>query len=161
MARPLPKLIAETWTLTREDQLILNCNFEELQALLGGAEMLLDGSESSPSGAVAAPTEALSQVALLVPRLTGSLDIETLSEQRWLRRAVAAICQGLHDRMDEKVLQFHPAHEEAVAYYFDYAHAFAVLGRLDAIGTEMSAMIELMTGDAPSEEAALRVSFPD
>ncbi len=141
--------------------MILNCNFEELQALTTGADLLLEGGESGSSGAVAAPIEALTQVALLRPRLSTSLSIETLSEQRWVRRAVAAICQGLHDRMDEKVLQYHPAHEEAVAYYFDYAHAYGVLGRLDAMGLQMEAMIELITGCPPTEESARQVSFPD
>ncbi len=141
--------------------MILNCNFEELQALSSGADLLIDGGETSSSSAVVAPIEALTQVSLLKPRLGGDLSIETLSEQRWVRRAIAAICQGLHDRMDEKVLQYHPAHEEAVAYYFDYAHAYGVLGRLDAMGAQMVAMIELLTGSEPTEESARLVSFPD
>lgn len=141
--------------------MILNCNFEEIQALSAGADLLLDSWGTGSSSVVAAPTEAVSQVALLKPRLQGSMSIETLEEQRSMRRAVAAICQGLHDRMDEKVLQFHPAHEEAVAYYFDYAHAYGVLVRIDAIGVQMSAMIELITGGEPTESTARMVSFPD
>lgn len=141
--------------------MILNCNFEELQALSTGADLLLDAEETGSSGAVAAPSEVVTQVTLLVPRLGGDLSIETLSEQRWVRRGIAAICQELHDRMDEKVLEYHPAHEEAVAYYFDYAHAYGVLGRLDAMGAQMTAMIELLTGSEPTEETARLVSFPD
>lgn len=140
--------------------MILTCNFEELQALSAGAEMLLVSADARTAGAVAAPTEAMAEVALLQPRLTGHLSIDTLTEQRSVRKAVAAICRLLHERMDESVLQYHPAHEEAVAYYFDYAHAFGVLGRLDEIGSEMVAMIELITGEEPSEEAARSVTFP-
>jgi len=140
---------------------ILNCSFEELRALEFGAELLLGGPFAASEGAVAAPVEAIAEIALLQPRLTGSLSIETLSEQRSVRQAVAAICQGLHDRLDEKVLEFHPAHEEAVALYFDYAHAYGVLRRLDEMGTEMSGMIELITGLRPTEESARSVTFPD
>lgn len=138
---------------------ILICNFEELRALSTGADLLLDPIGIGSSGAVAAPAEALTQVAMLQPRLTGSISLETLDEQRWVRRAVAAICTLLHERMDEKVLEHHPAHEEAVALYFDYAHAFGVLRRLDAIGVEMTGMIELITGEAPTDEAAKRITF--
>jgi hypothetical protein len=140
---------------------ILNCNYEELQALASGADLLLDAGGMGMTGTVVAPSEALVQVALLKPRLRTSLSIGTLAEQRWVRRAVAAICQNLHDRMDEKVLQYHPAHEEAVAYYFDYAHAFAVLGRLDEMGHEMAAMIELITGSLPTDVSAETVTFAD
>jgi hypothetical protein len=140
---------------------LLICNFEELQALSTGADLLMEGGSFDSVGAVAAPPEAYAQVAMLQPRLKTSLDIETLDEQRWVRKAVAAICHELHERMDEKVLEFHPAHEEAVAYYFDYAHAFGVLHRLDDIGAEMTAMIELMTGQAPSLDAARGVNFSD
>jgi hypothetical protein len=141
---------------------ILTCNYEELRALATGAELLLHpGVMLSSEGAVAAPAEALVQVALLQPRLTHSLSIGNLSEQRWVRRAVAAICQNLHDRMDEKVLEYHPAHEEAVNLYFDYAHAFGVLRRLDQMGVEMNGMIELITGEAVTDQSAQTISFPD
>lgn len=141
--------------------MILNCNFEELQALATGAELLLSGREAAGSGAVAAPAEALVQVSLLQPRLTGSLSILTLDEQRRVRSAVEAICNLLHDRMEETVLEYHPAHEEAVALYFDYAHAYGVLRRLDDMGTRMSGMIELITGDGSADDSARQINFPD
>jgi len=140
---------------------ILNCNFEELRALASGAELLLGVGASPSSGMVAAPSEALVQVSLLQPRLNASLSIDSLSEQRWVRLAVAAICQNLHDRLDEKVIEYHPAHEEAVALYFDYAHAFGVLKRLDEMGVEMAGMIELITGSKPTDISAQTVTFPD
>jgi hypothetical protein len=140
---------------------ILSCSFEELQALSAGAALLLDPGPFGNSGAVAAPAEALAQVAHLQPRLTSSLSINTLAEQRWIRTAVAAICENLHERMDETVLEYHPAHEQAVAYYFDYAHAFGVLKRLDEMGAEMTALIELMTGTSPTPESARSINFTD
>lgn len=141
--------------------MILTFNYEELRALAAGAEMLLSRGDRASPGPVVAPAEALAQVELLRPRLTGPLSIDTLAEQRSLRGAVALICDGLHDLMEEKVIEHHPAHEEAVALYFDYAHAFSVLSRLDEIGAEMTAMIELMTGEPPSATTASKLSFPD
>jgi hypothetical protein len=141
---------------------ILSCNYEEVQALQTGTELLLSyGEGGNTSGAVAAPAEALAQVALLQPRLTGSLSIGTLAEQRWIRKAVGAICSSLHERMEAAVVEYHPAHEEAVNLYFDYAHAYGVLRRLDELGAEMAALIELMTGGAPTEATAAAVSFAD
>jgi hypothetical protein len=137
---------------------ILDCNFEELQALTTGAELLLGFGHG---GSVAAPSEALAPVAQLQPRLSGALQIETFSDQQLVRRAVATICQRLHQRMDQMVLEYHPAHEEAVALYFDYAHAYSVLRRLDEMGTEMSAMIELITGAPVDSQSASSVTFPD
>lgn len=123
--------------------------------------MLLDGSGDASSGAVAAPAEAIVHVSLLQPRLTHSLSIGTLAEQRWVHHAVAAICQNLHDRLEEKVLEYHPAHEEAVGLYFDYAHAYGVLRRLEEMGIEMEAMVELITGEPVTDASAQSVNFPD
>ncbi|MQA89904.1 MAG: hypothetical protein GEU90_06685 [Gemmatimonas sp.] len=144
-----------------EAPVFLSCNYEELQALATGAELLLDHSQVTTSGAVAAPAESTASVAQLRPRLTSPLNIETLAEQRWVRKAVAAICRELHTRMDGKVLEFHPGHEEAVSLYFDYAHTYSVLSRLDEMGSEMTAIIELITGQLPTEESAHAVHFPE
>jgi hypothetical protein len=140
---------------------ILHCNFEELRALASGVELLLTEHQHESQGYVVAPSEALTDVQRLQPRLTSSLSIHTLAEQRSVRKAVAAICDDLHDRLEEKVIQFHPAHEEAVSLYFDYAHVFAVLKRLDQIGAEMTAMIELMTGAPVTDNSAKTIPFPD
>lgn len=141
--------------------MILFCNFEELRALASGAELLLSGVETRSESAVAAPAEALAQVELLRPRLTASLSIETLASQQAVRGAIAVICEELHERLEEKVLEYHPAHEEAVSLYFDYAHAIAVLSRLDEMGAEMRGIIELMTGAPPTAVSSASVSFPD
>ena len=92
----------------------------------------------------------------------GNRHVRALIQHLDARAALlAAICGDLHERMEETVLRYHPAHEEAVSLYFDYAHVFGVLTRLDEIGTEMSALIELMTGGPISDEAARAVTFPD
>ena len=141
--------------------MILTFSYEELRALAVGADLLLSGWDRPSPGVVAAPPASLAEVELLRPRLTGALSIDTLADQRSLRGAVAMICDDLQGRMEAKVIEYHPAHEEAVALYFDYAHTFSVLARLDQIGTEMGAMIELMTGEAPSRESSAEISFPD
>jgi hypothetical protein len=140
---------------------ILSFNFEELRALEAGAEMFLAEHPHAAGGPVAAPSEALTDVEKLRPRLAGEISVHTLADQRSLRKAVAAIAGELHERMEEMLLRYHPAHEEAVALYFDYAHVFGVLTRLDEMGTEMNAIIELMTGAPASDESARGVTFPD
>ena len=141
--------------------MILSCNFEELQALNSGAELLLESGHFASLGPASLPSEPNGGVAQLRPRLTSALNIETLAEQRWVRKAVAAICRELHERMEGKVLEYHPAHEEAVSLYFDYAHTYSVLCRLDEMGAEMTAIIELLTGQLPTEESARTVHFPE
>ncbi len=141
--------------------MILQCNFEEIRALAAGAELLSARDSGGESSAVAAPVEAARYVEHLLPRLTGDLSIYTLADQQRVRMAVAAICETLHERLEARVLEYHPAHEEAVANYFDYAHVRTVLHRLDAIGAEMNALIELMTGAPPTAESARMITFPD
>ena len=141
--------------------MILSFNFEELRALETGAELFLAEHLHAAAGPVAAPSEALADVERLRPRLAAAISVTTLADQRALRKAIAAICGELHERMEETVLRYHPAHEEAVSLYFDYAHVFGVLTRLDEMGTEMNALIELMTGEAVSDQSARTVTFPD
>lgn len=141
--------------------MILSFNFEELRALETGAELFLSEHPHAGAGPVAAPSEAQADVERLRPRLAAAISVTTLADQRSLRKAISAICVELHERMEETVLRYHPAHEEAVSLYFDYAHVFGVLTRVDEMGTEMSALIELMTGGPVSDEAARAVTFPD
>jgi hypothetical protein len=140
---------------------ILTCNFEELRALASGAELLLTDHRLPSEGCIAAPSAAAPAVERLRPRLTGDLSIPTLAAQREVRLAVAAICEDLHDRLEAKLIEYHPAHEEAVSLYFDYAHAFGVLTRLDEMGAEMAAMVELITGEPATDASAKTVTFPD
>lgn len=141
--------------------MILHCNFEELRALSAGAEVVRTEVMASSGSAIAAPAEAAALVDALLPRLTGDLSVATLAEQRQVRTAVSAICESLHLRMDESILAHNPAHEEAVNFYFDYAHTRTVLDRLDRMGSEMDAIIELITGQPATDEAAATITFAD
>jgi hypothetical protein len=137
---------------------ILHCNFEELRALASASEMIVAESHAHP-GAVAAPPEGVVMVEQLLPRLTGDVSIETLDDQRRVQKAVTFICDDLHRRMDDRIIETNPANEEAVALYFDYGHSRTVLHRLDRMGAEMEAIIDLIAGTNP--QAAAQVSFPD
>ncbi|MFV2007258.1 MAG: hypothetical protein ACC667_07415 [Longimicrobiales bacterium] len=140
--------------------MIFRCNFEELSALRHGARAVLD--EYSPEeAAVAAPPEEREWVANVLPRLQGDLSIGTLREQRGLQKAVMAIVERLRVEMEVTVASTHPADEGAVAAYFDFAHAYSVLSRLDEIGREMEALIELVSGAPPSDAVARTFVFPD
>ena len=48
-----------------------------------------------------------------------------------------------------------------MAAYFDFAHAFTVQHRVSEMATEMSALIELMTGAPPTAQTARDIHFPD
>ena len=141
--------------------MILHCNYEELRALAAGAELVVAVEWNPQEGAVAAPAEAIPYLEELVPRLNEDLSIVTLAEQHRVREAVNLICDTLRARLEGQVIETHPADEEAVANYFDFAHVRAVLARLDAMGGEMRGMIELMTGEAPNDESSQSVNFPD
>jgi hypothetical protein len=132
---------------------ILHCNFEELRALASASEMIMADGQGQ-DGAVAAPPDSLVMVEQLVPRLTGDVSIETLQDQRRVQKAVHFIVGDLHRRMDQRIIDAHPADEEAVALYFDYGHSRSVLHRLDLMGAEMEAIVELIGGSAAS-------AFPD
>lgn len=140
--------------------MILRCNYEEVNALLAGARVLLEGPGEAGCPVVAPPTERAS-VEALVGRLDGDLAVSTLHEQREVAFAVEIIVECLRAEMDAAVVATHPAAEVAVAAYFDYAHAFAVLGRVRELGEEMEALIEVVTGEAATPEVARSFVFPD
>lgn len=139
--------------------MILHCDFEELAALAAAVARALDPGAAGQS--VAAPPEALREVEALLPRLVGDIAIDTLAEQAALRRAVGFLVDELRVRMDSTILDQHPAAEAAVLSYFDYARVLSVQVRLDRIGLEMAALVELMTGHQASTDSAQRFSFPD
>lgn len=140
--------------------MILHCNYEELGALRKGANALL--SERSGDGVlVVAPPEGWEEVQALLPRLSGDLTMETLSEQRQVLRGVTAIVGQLKEEMDAFILDAHPGDESAVSSYFLYAHALAVLHRVMGLGEEMEALIEVVTGEAPTKDVAATFQFPD
>ena len=142
--------------------MILYVNYEEIQALRAGARMFLAHAESvGHRGGVLAPTESRARVEALAHRLQGDLSLATLDELRKVQTGVAAIVESLRVEMETAVLATHPADELAVAAYFDFAHGLSVASRLREMAEEMEALIELVTGDAPSLETARTFRFPD
>lgn len=140
--------------------MILACNYEEMTALTHGARSFLADGESE-GGPVAAPSEDRGAVEALLPRLTGDLSVRTLEEQRQVERAVEVLVVHLRDEMHARVLATHPAAEDAVAAYFDFAHALTVLQRIRELGEEMRALVEVMTGRPPSARVSRTFVFPD
>ncbi|HEY0674026.1 MAG TPA: hypothetical protein VGD27_17245 [Longimicrobiales bacterium] len=140
--------------------MILHCTFEELSAMSAGAERVL-AEVGSGASVVIAPPEIAADVEALLPRLTGDLSVTTLNEQQRIARAVTYIVAELKQRMDVMIVDEHPASEFAVGAYFDYAHALSVQDRVVRLGAEMSAIIEVMTGRAPTAEIAREFTFPD
>ena len=140
--------------------MILYLSYEEVQALRGGARSFLS-EEGSGACAVAAPPTARAEVCALEERLVGDLDVNTLAQQRSLASALAAIVECLRIEMETAVGETHPAHEGAVAAYFDYAHGLSVLARLREMGSEMAALIEVVTGRPADAVTATTFQFPD
>lgn len=140
--------------------MILYLSYEEVQALrLGARNFLRD--EGAGACAVAAPPAARAEVSALEEQLVGDLEVETLAQQRSLASAISAITECLRVEMETAVGETHPAHEGAVAAYFEYAHTLSVLSRLREMGKEMEAMIEVMTGRSADVAAAATFQFPD
>lgn len=140
--------------------MILRFNYEEVTALRHGGEALLHQGEGEGS-VVTAPTPARAAVGELLEQLEGDLSVSTLDEQMRVESAVRAIVGVLRAEMESAVVEAHPADETAVASYFEFAHVLGVLSRVEAMGSEMRAMIELTTGTPPSAEEAREFVFPD
>jgi hypothetical protein len=140
---------------------ILHFNYEEVQALRAGARAFLDQEPGSPASAVLAPPESRARVEALLPRLDGDLSLSTLAELRNVQAGVEAILEYLRVEMEATVLATHPADESAVTAYFDFAHALVVANRIRELNAEMEALIEVVTGESPSFEAARSFRFPD
>ena len=140
--------------------MILQFNYEELQALKAGAHALLE-AEGTAVSPVLAPSESRARVEALLPHLEGNLSLSTLEELRGVQVAVTAIVECLRSEMETMVVTTHPADEVAVAAYFDFAHAFTVAQRIRELAMEMEALIELMTGSEPTVATARSIQFPD
>jgi hypothetical protein len=130
---------------------ILYCTFEELAATTAGSNRLL-AAVSAGDHPVIAPPQAAADLEFLVPLLTGDITVATLHEQRRIQRALAYLVSDLGIRMDDAIITHHPAAEDAVLAYFDYAHVLSMLDRIKRMGVEMEAIIELATG-APADDA--------
>jgi len=140
---------------------ILHFNYEEIQALRAGARAYLGEAGDPSPAAILAPSETRARVEALLPRLVGDLSFETLTELLVVQGAVATVVESLRVQMESMVLATHAADEDAVSAYFDFAHGLTVLHRIDEMAEEMEAMIELVTGDTPTAEAARTFRFPD
>lgn len=141
--------------------MIFRLNYEETQALRAGARAYLEREQGSAPAAVLAAPERRSSVETLLPRLQGDLSLSTLEDLRNVQGSVSAIVELLRVEMESSVRATHPADEVAVAAYFDFAHALTVARRLREMAAEMEAMIEIVTGEAPSREMARTFVFPD
>ena len=139
--------------------MILHCTYEELAALGATASRVMATAEGSAR--VAAPPAALADVSLLQPQLCGDISMDTLEDQRVIERAVEYLLEELRERMNEFILTQHVGSEDSINAYFDYAHVYTLRERVRGMGREMVAMIELMTGTAPTPETSRAVTFPD
>jgi hypothetical protein len=139
---------------------ILYLSFEELTALSAEAERVL-GVDGASGGGIAAPPQFLAEIEQFARLLVGDVNVENLEQQRSMRRVVDHLLQRCRVRMDSSITEQHPAAEAAVAAYFDYAHVLAASDRLDSIGAEMTALVQVMTGEDPESESASRFSFPE
>jgi len=139
---------------------LLRCNFEEVTALNHGAHAILSRAEGKGVWVATAPPGSRSAVEALVPRLDGDLEVDTLADQQEVALAVSTIVDFLRDEMESTVLATHPADEGAVAAYFEFAHALSVQGRVEEVGREMAAVIELVTGQRPTPEMVVTFQFP-
>ncbi|CAN5825436.1 hypothetical protein BH23GEM6_BH23GEM6_21740 [soil metagenome] len=124
--------------------MILHCDFEELQALNRGAEFVLVARQSRSPSLMLVSDDAIARVDDLRPLLVGSITIADLQEVDSIQTAVQLIARTLQQMMQTAVLEYHPAHEEAVGLYFDYAHVFGVEHRVNDMAAEMHALADLM-----------------
>jgi hypothetical protein len=132
-------------------------SFEEVTALNAATERLL----SSPDGGgVAAPPEVLAELEVHLPA-RGDISIMTLAQQRRLVRGPglrAGAPEAPDGRADRGAVRGRGRHGERVLRLRERADAAA---RVDAIGREMVALIELMTGSDPTRRLAEQVTFLD
>jgi hypothetical protein len=137
--------------------MILKLSFEEVTALSSATERLL---VSPDGGGVAAPPEVLAELEAHLP-LQGDISVMTLAQQRRLARAMDYVIDHLKARMDAFIVELYVGADDAVNAYFDYANVLSLRARLDPMGREMVALIELMTGAPPSPQTAEQVTFLD
>lgn len=123
-----------------------------------GGHRLVDAAGGGDH-AVIAPPQPLADLEALLPRLNGDIEITSLVEQRAMHRALAYLLADLSIRLDTAIVEQHPAAEDAVLAYFDYAHVKGVLFRLERLGAQMEAIIEVATGTVADDETAATFLF--
>jgi hypothetical protein len=137
--------------------MILRMSFEEVTALNAATQRLLSTSDG---GGVAAPPEVLAELAAHVPA-QGDISVLTLAQQSRLVRGLDVVLEYLKGRMDALIVELYVGADDAVNAYFDYANVLTLRARVDEMGREMVALIELMTGSAPTPETSEQVTFLD
>lgn len=136
--------------------MILELTYEEVTALNSAAERIRSAGE----GGVAAPPEAMAALDRQLP-LQGDLSIETLMDQARLLIAVDVVLDHLRHRMDALVLEQYVGADDAVNAYFDYANVLTARTRLHALGLQMRAMADLISGRHIERGAADEPGSPD
>jgi hypothetical protein len=136
---------------------IVQLSFEEVTTLNSAVERMLSPGDG---GGVVAPPEVLAELEARLP-LRGDISVNTLAKQVRLVGAVGYVMEHLKRRMDALVVERYVGDDDAVNAYFDYANILTLHTRLTAVGREMRAMIQLMTGGAVTDESARSISFPD
>ena len=137
--------------------MILHCSFEELSALSAAAGRVL----GSGGGGIAAPPEVLADIEALASRIEGDLSVESLHEMRGIIRALQYLLGDGRTRTDSFIVDQGPAGEMAILSYFEYANLLILLERATRLGDEMTALIEVITGQPVTDEAARHFAFPE
>ena len=138
--------------------MILHCSFEELSALNEAAGRVL---AAAGTGGVAAPPEVIADIEALSTRITGDLSIESLHEARGVIRALRYLIGDGRTRTDAFIVDQGPAGEMAILSYFEYANLLTLLERAIRLGDQMTALIEVMTGQPVTDESARQISFTE
>lgn len=143
--------------------MILTVNYEELLALRAGRRVVLEGRDVSATVADSGYllTEEDREAVRAMPALDGDLSVETLPAAEALESGLRVLASALHAEMTQSILVSHPASEDAVASYFDYAHVLSVLGRVQEMRASMEDVIELVSGGAEGDELLSTFVFPD
>jgi hypothetical protein len=143
--------------------MILTVNYEELLALRAGKRIVLDGRADSAGAETPSylPTEGDRAAVRDMPALDGDLSVSTLADAERLETGLNVLASALHAEMNQSILVTHPASEDAVASYFEYAHVLSVLGRVEEMRASMEDVIELVSGGTEGDELLSTFVFPD
>jgi hypothetical protein len=80
----------------------------------------------------------------------GAFTLHSLPELNRAEDALERILDELRARLEAAILATHPADEEAVATYFDFAHVLGVQARVMRAGADLRALHDLVHGSSPS-----------
>jgi len=138
---------------------ILYLNFEELSALGECADNVL--AAGGTGHGIAAPPHFIAEVENFSQLLSGDINLASIGEQKRIQSVVTNLLAGSRSRLDRTIIEQHAAAEDAIAAYFSYAHVLTVSKRLEAVGQEMAAIVEVMTGEKADSEAAKKFEFED